>query len=138
MKAKPESLLRVMAKKELVKIEVHETDTGKVFVISRNISGLNPYQKLLATRNFIDKQPKLMELALEEDLRQVFIDNGISVNDCSKDALKRSFDELNAKGISIDLVDRYKDTKEKIISSGDITIINESDILSMAMEIVRN
>ena len=124
--------------KELVKLEIHKTDTGKIFVISRNINGLNPYRRLLAIRNFIDKQRRLMELAIDEDLRQVFIDNGINVQDCSKQALELAYDELKSKGVVVDVVDRYKDTKEKIISSGDITIINENEILSMAMEIVRN
>lgn len=125
--------------KELVKLEIHKTDTGKIFVISRNINGLNPYRRLLATRNFIDKQRRLMELAIDEDLRQVFIDNGINIQDTTKKALKDAFDELKAKGIDIDIIDRYKNiANERIVQNGDMTIINENGILSMAMEIVMN
>ena len=128
-----------MAKKELVEIKTYETTTGKIFVLSQSIKGLSEYERAKITERFINKETKVLEMAMETYLRQFLRNNGVSIKDGSQDALNRAFLELENKGIEIDIVDRYYEINgERIIgqSPNEMTIINEDDILSAAMEIV--
>ena len=139
MKAqKQESLLKVMAKKEL-EIKTYQGEDGKIFVLSQNIKGLNEYERAKAIEGFIQRETKVLEMALETYLRQVLRENGINIQDGSKQALERAFLELENKGKSIGIVDRYYEiNNERIIgeSPNEMTVILEDDILSSAMEIV--
>ena len=128
-----------MAKKELVEIKTYETTTGKIFVLSQSIKGLSEYERAKITERFINKETKVLEMAMETYLRQFLRDNGAMPYDGSQDALNRAFLELENKGIKIDIVDRYYELNgERIIgqSPNEMTVINEDDILSAAMEIV--
>lgn len=128
-----------MAKQELVTIKTHDSENnGKIFVMSRNIKGLSLYERAKAIEHFIDKDTKVLEMALENHLRQVLRDNGVIPQDGSNGALERAFLQLENKGKKIEIVDRYYELEnERIIgeSPNKMTIINENDILSCAMEI---
>ena len=129
-----------MAKKELV-INTYDSEQGKVFVLSQNIKNLDTYHKAKAIENFINKETKVLEMAIETHLRQVLRDNGVIAYDGSQQALERAFLELEQKGIGIEIVDRYYELNgERIIgqSPNEMTIINEDDILSCAMEVIVN
>ena len=128
-----------MAKKELV-INTYkgENENSIIFVLSQDISGLSTYERAKAINNFMNKETKVLEIAIETHLRQVLKDNGIFVQDGSKQALERAFIELEHKGIEIAIYDRYLDLKhEQIIgeSSNQMTIIEEDGLLSCAMEV---
>ena len=129
-----------MAKKELT-IKTYDSEDGKVFVLSQNIKGLNEYERAKAIEGFIQRETKVLEMALETYLRQVLRDNGINIQDGSKSALERAFLELENKGKSIGIVDRYYEiNNERIIgeSPNEMTVILEDDILSSAIEIIVN
>ena len=133
-------LLKVMAKKELA-IKTYQGEQGKIFVLGQNIKGLNEYERAKAIESFIQRETKVLEMALETYLRQVLRDNGINIQDGSKQALERAFLELENKGKSIGIVDRYYEiNNERIIgeSSNEMTVILEDDILSSAMEVIIN
>lgn len=130
-----------MAKRESVKIEVlkGETPNSKIYVMSLNISGLNVYDKAKATKRFVESDTKVLEMVLESDLREILRKNGIIPQDGSENALNRAFYDLEQKGIKIEIVDRYYELNgEKIIkeSENHMTIIEENNILSCAMEII--
>lgn len=130
-----------MAKRESVKIEVlkGETPNSKIYVMSLNISGLNVYEKAKATKRFVESDTKVLEMVLESDLREILRKNGIIPQDGSESALNRAFYDLEQKGIKIEIVDRYYELNgEKIIkeSENHMTIIEENNILSCAMEII--
>ena len=127
--------------KEKVKIEVlkGETPNSKIYVMSLNISGLNVYEKAKATKRFVESDTKVLEMVLESDLREILRKNGIIPQDGSENALNRAFYDLEQKGIKIEIVDRYYELNgEKIIkeSENHMTIIEENNILSCAMEII--
>ena len=125
--------------KKNIEIKTYNGENGKIFVMSQSIKDLNEYEKSKTTYSFINKETKVLEMAIETYLRQVLRDNGISIKDGSQDALNRAFLELENKGIKIDIVDRYYEINgERIIgeSPNEMTIINEDDILSSAMEII--
>ena len=131
-------ILKVMAKKEL-EIKTYQGEQGKIFVLSQNIKGLNEYERAKAIESFIRKETKVLEMALETYLRQLLRDNGINIQDGSKQALERAFLELEQKGKSISIVDRYYElNNERIIgeSPNEMTVILEDDILSSAMEVI--
>lgn len=130
-----------MAKRESVKIEVlkGETPNSKIYIMSLNISGLNVYEKAKATKRFVESDTKVLEMVLESDLRDILRKNGIIPQDGSESALNRAFYDLEQKGIKIEIVDRYYELNgEKIIkeSENHMTIIEENNILSCAMEII--
>lgn len=130
-----------MAKRESVKIEVlkGETPNSKIYVMSLNISGLNVYEKAKATKRFVESDTKVLEMVLESDLREILRNNGIIPQDGSENALNRAFYDLEQKGIKIEIRDRYYELNgEKIIkeSENHMTIIEENNILSCAMEII--
>ena len=132
-----------MAKKELVKIETFkgEEPNSKIYVMSMPISGLGIYEKAKATKRFMETETKVLEQVLDTDLRQVLRDNGIIPDDGSNQALEKAFNQLELKGKTIEIRDRYFEFQgERIIgeSPNCMTVIEESDILSCAMEIIVN
>ena len=138
--AKQENGLKVMAKKELVKIETFEGENhSQIFVMSMNIKGLSIYERAKATERFINKETKVLEQVLESVLRNFLRENGINVQDGSKQALEHAFWELERRGKSIEIVDRYLDIPNETIvgeSPNEMTVVLEDDILSCAMEII--
>ena len=138
---KQEGSLKVMAKKESVKIEVisGEEKNSKIFVMSLNIGGLDLYQKAKATKKFIDNDTKVLETLIETHLREFLRSVGIIPQDGSKLSLEKALLQLELKGMSIDIIDRYYELGgERIIglSSNDMTVIEEGNILSCAMEVI--
>ena len=127
-----------MAKRELV-IKTYDGENGsKIFVLSQNITGLSEYQKAKVTESFINRETKVLEMAIETYLRQVLRENGVLPMDGSKSALERAFITLENNGKAINIYDRYNETYgERIIgqSSNLMTVIEEDGILSCAMEI---
>ena len=129
-----------MAKKELA-IKTYDSEQGKIFVLEQNIKGFNEYQKAKAIESFISKETKVLEMAIETYLRKVLRENGISIKDGSQLSLERAFLELENKGVSVELNDRYLViNSERIIgeSPNEMTVILEDDILSAAIEVIIN
>lgn len=124
-----------MEKPELVINQGDNKDT-KVFVMSQSIKGLSLYERAKAINRFLEKETKVLETAIENYLRSIFIFYGILPRDGSESAIVESFYKLNAKGKDILIGDRYCETSERIIGErNNITVILEEDILSAAMEI---
>ena len=129
-----------MAKKELVKIETFEGENhSQIFVMSMNVKGLSIYEKAKATERFINKETQVLEQVLESVLRNYLRENGINVQDGSKQALEHAFWELERRGKSIEIVDRYLDIPNETIigeSPNEMTIVEEDGILSAAIEVI--
>ena len=128
-----------MAKKPQVTIKTYRTETGKVFVLSQSIVGLNEYDKAKAITKFINNETKVLETSVDTYLRQVLYENGVIPSDGSDVALFKAFNELQFKGKSVEIVDRYSNlANESIVgeSPNEMTVIIEDDILSAAVEVV--
>lgn len=128
-----------MVKKELV-IRTLQSENGKVFILEQNIKGLNEYERAKAINRFINKETSVLETAIENYLRQIIRNNGISIQDGSQKALERAFNELKSKGKTIGINDRYYELgNERIIGENNgMTVILEDDILGCAIEVVTN
>ena len=127
-----------MAKKELVEIKVipGESDNSKIYIMSQPIKGLSTYERAKAINRFVEKETKVLETCIENDLRAILIGFGIIPKDGSDDALNVAFYELHGKGKDIKIYDRYCMADERIIGErNNMTIILEEDILSVAMEV---
>ena len=128
-----------MAKKELVEIKIHqgETPNSKIYVISQSIKGLSIYERAKAINHFIEKETKVLETCIENELRAILISYGIIASDGSESALNEAFYKLRALGKDIVIYDRYNElNNERIIGEkNNMTVINEDDILSAAMEV---
>ena len=127
-----------MAKKELA-IKEYQGENGKVFVLEQNIKGFDTYKRAKAINDFINKETKVLEMAIETHLRQVFNRFGVIIQDGSKSALERAFLELEHLGKKIELNDRYYNFgDERIVgeSPNEMTCILEDDILSCAIEVI--
>jgi len=125
-----------MAKKELVKIEIREEGNNKVFIMSQSIKGMSLYERSKVINRFLERETKVLEQAIENYLRSVFISYGIVPYDGSDDALQEAFYKLHTKGKDIIIIDRYCDTDERIIGErNQMTVILEEDILSAAIEV---
>lgn len=132
-----------MAKKELAKIDVYQGDelNSTIYVLSLNINGLTTYERAKAIARFIDKETRVLEMAIDNDLRQVIRALGVSIADGSDDAMAQALADLRAKGIEIALIDRYYElNNEKIIgeSPNHMTVIEEDGVISSAMEVIVN
>ena len=135
--------LKVMAKKELVKIETQngEEPNSTIYVMSMSIKGLGIYEKAKAIKRFKDRETQVLEQVLDSDLRQILRNYGIIPEDGSDQALEKAFNQLETKGVHIEIRDRYFEFQgERIIgeSPNKMTIIVEEDgtLLSCAMEII--
>lgn len=132
-----------MAKKESVKIETiaGDSENSTIYIMSLNISGLDLYESAKAKRKFINNDTKVLEMVLETDLRHILKLNGIIPQDGSESSLEKAFALLEIKGKSIEIRDRYCEIgNEKIIgeSANHMTVIQEGNILSCAMEVIVN
>lgn len=133
-----------MAKKELVKGKVDiKTIEGEnhsqVFIMSMYVGGMTIYEKAKATDRFINKETKVLEQVLEGVLRNYLREQGIIVQDGSPQALEKAIWELEQKGKSFDIVDRYLELENETIigeSPNHMTIVEEENILSVAMEVI--
>lgn len=130
-----------MAAKELVKIKVYdgEEPNSKIYVLSMSIKGLDIYEKAKATKRFINKETQVLEQVIETDLRQVLRSHGVIPQDGSNQALEKALTQLELKGVTIEIRDRYyKLNDERIVgeSPNKMTCIEEDEELSCAMEIV--
>ena len=125
--------------KNIVEIKIHqgENPNSKIYVISQSIKGLSIYERAKAINHFIEKETKVLETCIENDLRAILISNGVIAKDGSDSALNEAFYELHAKGKDIVIFDRYNEiNNERIIGEkNNMTVINEDDILSAAMEV---
>ena len=132
-----------MAKKELVKIETFagEEDNSTVYVMSLPIKGLNLYERAKAIKRFVEIETKVLEQVLESNLRHILRANGIIPQDGSNQALEKAITELEIKGKTIQIIDRYYEIgNEHIVgeSPNHMTVIEEEEILSCAIEVVIN
>lgn len=130
-----------MARKELVTIKTYkgEEENSKVYVLSMPINGLGLYEKAKATKRFITRETQVLEQVIDTDIRQVLRENGVIPQDGSYQALERAIWELEQKGKSIEINDRYKELgDERIIgeSPNKMTVIEEDNELSCAMEVI--
>lgn len=130
-----------MATKGLIKIEKTngEEPHSTIYIMSQFVGGLNIYEKAKATKRFIDNETKVLEMVLESDLREILRSYGIIPLDGTKNSLERAFVQLESIGKSIEIRDRYYEINgEHIIgeSANKMTIIEEDNILSCAMEII--
>ena len=106
-----------------------------------SIQGLGIYEKAKAIKRFVEKETQVLEQVLESDLRQVLRENSVIPQDGSYQALERAIWELEQKGKSIEINDRYKELgDERIIaeSPNKMTVIEEDNELSCAMEVIIN
>ena len=132
-----------MAKKELVKIETQkgEEPNSTIYVMSMSVKGLGIYEKAKAIKRFKDRETQVLEQVLDSDLRQILRNYDVVPEDGSDQALEKAFNQLETKGIHIEIRDRYFEFQgERIIgeSPNKMTIIVEEDgtLLSCAMEII--
>lgn len=132
-----------MAKQELVKIETikGEENNSTIYVMSMPIKDLGIYEKAKAIKRFKDRETQVLEQVLDSDLRQILRNYGVVPEDGSDQALEKAFNQLETKGVHIEIKDRYFEFQgERIIgeSPNKMTIIVEEDgtLLSCAMEII--
>lgn len=132
-----------MAKKELVKIETQkgEEKNSTIYVMSMPIKDLGIYERAKAIKRFKDRETQVLEQVLDSDLRQILRNYGVVPEDGSDQALEKAFNQLETKGVHIEIRDRYFEFQgERIIgeSPNKMTIIAEEDgtLLSCAMEII--
>lgn len=130
-----------MGKKKQVKIDIlqGENENTLIFVLSQDIRGLTTYERAKAINTFVNRETNVLETCIENHLRQVLIKYGVIPLDGSESALKRAFDDLEyLHHRKIDIRNRYINTNETIIGENpetQMTVINEDDILSCAVEI---
>lgn len=129
-----------MPKKKLdIKVIKGEEPYSKIYILSQSIIGFSTYERAKAIHNFVEKETKVLEIAIENDLREFLKKHDISIKDGSNEALNRALIELECKGFRIGIRDRYYQIgDERIIgeSPNSMTCILEEGILSAAMEVV--
>ena len=121
-----------------LEIKTIDTENGKVFILNRNIEGItDTYEIVLVTETFKKQETKLLVNEIERYLKKLYKSKGVNINGTDKKSLKMAFNELQAKGYEIEIVDRYKNLQhEEIIGAyNGMTIIQEESTLSCAMEI---
>lgn len=121
-------------------IEIIEKDKDHiVYCMFQDLSGLNLFDHTKAIERFINNATKTLETLISHDIREFLRVRGIIIQDGSNQALERAFLELESKGYSIAIIDRYYQIgDERIISESpnQMTIIQEDDdLIGCSMEI---
>ena len=103
------------------------------------INGLGLYEKAKATKRFITRETQVLEQVIDTDIRQVLRENQCVPEDGSSEAMQKALLKLETKGKTIGIYDRYSAIGgEKIVgeSPNQMTVIEEDDLLSCAVEVV--
>lgn len=111
---------------------------GYIVVMEKNLSNINDlFTQQREIKKFKSNEKQVFIETIDMVIREILKQFGIIPFDTSESALNSAFDTLNRNyDKTIEIIDRYKDTKETIIDRQElITIIMENDILSCANEI---
>ena len=82
---------------------------GSCIFMTQDIGDTNEYDRAKAIVNFCDKETKLFEKAVDQDILRVFERNGVNVPSTDKSVLKLAFGVLKSKGKTIVVEDTLKD-----------------------------
>ena len=120
------------------KLDIVEKDSDHIlYHLYCEFDSNNMYERAKLINRFLTSECKVMERVLETDLRNFLREQGIIPQTMSESALNDAFDTLKSKGKQITIIDRYKNASENIIgiSENQMTVIEESDFIGIAMEI---
>lgn len=120
------------------KLDIVEKDSDHIlYHLYCEFDPNNMYERAKLINRFLTSECKVMERVLETDLRNFLREQGIIPQTMSESALNEAFDTLKSKGKQITIIDRYKNASENIIgiSENQMTVIEESDFIGIAMEI---
>ena len=120
------------------KLEIIEKDSDHIlYHLYCEFDSNNMYERAKLINRFLTSECKVMERVLETDLRNFLREQGIIPQTMSESALNEAFNTLKSKGKQITIIDRYKNASENIIgiSENQMTVIEESDFIGIAMEI---
>lgn len=91
-----------------------DNENGCVYML-QDIGDSNEYDRAKAIINFCDKESKLFEKAIDNEIIKVFEQNGINVPSTDKSVLKLAFEVLKGKGKTIEVEDtlaNYQDIED--------------------------
>ena len=120
------------------KLDIVEKDNDHIlYHLYCEFDSNNMYERAKLINRFLTSECKVMERVLETDLRNFLREQGIIPQTMSESALNDAFDTLKSKGKQITIIDRYKNASENIVgvSENQMTVIEESDFIGIAMEI---
>ena len=84
---------------------------GHCLYLVQDLEGLDLYERVIAMDNFKNKETKLFERLIDNEIIKIFRANGINVYSTDKSALNRAFDTLKQKGKGIATTDLYDTDK---------------------------
>lgn len=125
--------------KPTIQVIQNDEQNGFIIIMEKKLSNPNDiYTTQKEMQSFTTTERKVFIRAIDMSFREILRQFGILPYDKSKSSIEAAFDTLKRKyNTTIEIVDRYKDTKETIVDREDyITVINENGILSCANEIV--
>lgn len=116
---------------------IERTERNVIYHLYEDVSELNAYERTKEINRFAKTETKVLERAIEGDLRHFLQVNGIIPYDNSKSALESAFNALNEKGMRLEVIDRYKNTREEIVGleNGMTIILDRYYVLSIAVEV---
>ena len=118
---------------------VEKDDTHVIYCLWQDITGLNLYERAKVINQFLNKESKVMERVLENDLKDFLRKFGIIPQTMTESALNECFETLKEKNSKIIIIDRNENAyDERIVgvSPNKMTVIIEDEqIISIAMEI---
>jgi len=120
------------------KLDIVEKDSDHIlYHLYCEFDSNNMYERAKLINRFLTSECKVMERVLETDLRNFLREQGIIPQTMSESALKQAFDTLKGKGKDIEVIDRYKNVREKIVgvSNNQMTIIEDDQTISLSMEV---
>ena len=116
---------------------VYDKDSP-IVVLSKDISGLDDYERARETRKFYTSEVKQLETTVEYLIIELLNDYGIIPTNDDDEALESAFNKLRKDyGKVVKIIDKYSDFKGKIAHRKlNQTCIIEDDELSIANQIV--
>lgn len=126
-------------KKPTIMVIPNDEQDGYIVIMEKELGKENydMFAKQKEIKKFKTSEQQVFIDTIDMSIRKILNQFGIIPFDTSKSALESTFDTLKRKyGKTIQIEDRYKDTKETIVDRKDlITIILEKGVLSCANEV---
>ena len=81
---------------------------GNCLYLVEDLIGMNDWQKQKAIDNFKNRETKMFEKLIDNEIYKIFKRNGINIYSTEKSALNCAFDTLKQKGKGIQVDDIYE------------------------------
>ena len=119
--------------------EIERDENHVLYFLFAKFNEKDNYERAKVITRFLTTEAKVLERAIDSDIRHYLRRYGINVRSTDKSALQVAFDTLKGKGKGIAIIDRYENVNDDYVvgksDNGMTVIVEKGGIISIAIEV---